>query len=304
MLPIVIILRCVLNTCSGQVIQREELIRAFIGRALIKHLSGACSAGSATICFFTISATSGAVQRSRTKTTSAYLGRTCKSDSFSSVYTLQTLSRRGSPQPGTTCSRCRSPRGPLYEGNSVDSAVTRRTPSPPTLGGSCPTRCQASSSGPLWWTPEGVVYLHEDTFSVVCLVSLFLSFRFTSRTLRRALRVRGPSSGHSIEYRVSSCPPQRQLSTFTLLVLVEQEQGRHVWREEVFCCRPVVPGLVPSVRCFVLTWPFRYHVHELTPSLHMCMLRWTLRSRCSSCTSSDLSADLLKRERRPPMWTW
>ena len=91
--------------------------------------------------------------------------------------------------------------------------------------------------------------------------------------------------------------------TFNLSVLLEQEHGRHAWREGVFCRRLVVPGPVSSVRCPVSAWSCRHSVHELSPSLHMCMLRWTLRGRCSSCTSSDLSTDLIEKGRRPPMWT-
>ena len=52
-------------------------------------------------------------------TTSANLGRTCEKD-----YCLHTA---GSVPSGTISIWCRSLRGPLYEGNPIDSAVTRRT---------------------------------------------------------------------------------------------------------------------------------------------------------------------------------
>ena len=97
---------------------------------------------------------------------------------------------------------------------------------------------------------------------------------------------------------VSSCVIW--VCAFLLLVLLKQEQGRHVWREGVFCNRLVVPGPVSSVRCPVSAWSCHHHVRQLSPFLHVCMLRRTLRSRCSSCTAPDLSANLLERERKTP----
>ena len=110
------------------------------------------------------------------------------------------------------------------------------------------------------------MYLDEATISVVYLVSLnfvvlsvyvaYVSSSFTSSGPIESTLDGVQGFLMSTSVYISSCV--NWVGTFILLVLFEQEQGRHVWREWVFCHRLVVPGAAPSVRCSVLAWPFSF----------------------------------------------
>ena len=194
---------------------------------------------------------------------------------------------------------------PLCEGGF------RGYPPNPTLGfcpflrsRSCTLPRRTFSSGPLWWTPEGVVYLRKATSAVVCLVTLYfvvlLSFLHTTR---RGLPLQGPSSGHSMAYRLSSRTTQttsqlassgiaRSSSWSSSSRIKEDMCGERGSSVNVLLC------LVLCLLFVVLCWPgpFSGHVSVLSPSLCACYVG-RYAAGVVLARRQNLSADLLKRGR-------
>ena len=120
--------------------------------------------------------------------------------------------------------------------------------------------------------------VRPDAEIISCMFLGRITLLVRSSTLSPRLLLLGLSCGH-----------QRELCTSTRNAC-PSFACRHSTLFSLLFTRPSLPGSAKSCD---------HSGHELHPSHHMCMIQRTLRSRCSSCKTSDLSADLL----RPPMWT-
>ena len=134
----------------------------------------------------------------------------------------------------------------------------------------------ASSStspiGPLWWIPEGVVYLSKATFPLSSLLSLYFvvlsaydgyasTIFTTSGPIEWILGgVQGIFKNHS-EY---DSPCDKYDGKFTLLVLIEQGQGRCMRREGNYQWPPC-PCLSLCGLFLVLCWPCCHPVKSGNP---------------------------------------
>ena len=237
------------------------------------------------------------------------MGRTCGSDSFGSICTLRARSRRGSPQPGTSSCRCRSLRGALCEGGF------RGYPSNPTLGFFPFLRSRSCTLARRPFLPglsggrqrELCTSARQPLRSFPWSRSTLLSFLHTTFALRRGLPLQGPSSGHSMAYRLSSRTTQTASRLASSGIARSSCWSSSSRIKEDMCGErgSSVNVLLCLVLCllFFCVGPVLFWPRFCTVPFSLCMLRRALRGWCSSCTAPDLSADLLKRGGRSPMWT-